>query len=139
MSTTAGEHNSTESNDIVEHERSSSSDSMRRNGISQASAAGQLVDTHQFTFRAVCAGLSVGTIVNFSNMYFGLQSKLFESLRYSLQTYNADESFLSLAGWVSMMSMPASLIGFAIFKSLDARLAFPFTPVENGDCTGFKE
>ncbi|KAI5797699.1 OPT oligopeptide transporter protein-domain-containing protein [Geopyxis carbonaria] len=34
-------------------------------------------------------------------------------------------------GWVSMMSMPASLIGFAIFKSLDTRLSFPFTPIEN--------
>lgn len=29
----------------------------------------------QFTARAVFVGLFVGTIVNFSNMYFGLQSK----------------------------------------------------------------
>ncbi|KAF8253662.1 OPT superfamily oligopeptide transporter [Wilcoxina mikolae CBS 423.85] len=34
-------------------------------------------------------------------------------------------------GWVSMMSMPSSLIGFAIFKSLAHRLELPFTPVEN--------
>lgn len=32
------------------------------------------VDTRQFTTRAVAVGLLVGTIVNFSNMYFGLQS-----------------------------------------------------------------
>lgn len=31
-------------------------------------------DTRQFTTRAVAVGLLVGTIVNFSNMYFGLQS-----------------------------------------------------------------
>lgn len=35
------------------------------------------------------------------------------------------------AGWVSMMSMPSSLIGFAIFRSLAHRLELPFTPVEN--------
>ncbi|KAF8421446.1 OPT oligopeptide transporter protein-domain-containing protein [Tirmania nivea] len=32
---------------------------------------------------------------------------------------------------VSMMSMPSSLIGFAIFKALAKNLEFPFTPVEN--------
>lgn len=31
-----------------------------------------------------------------------------------------------------MMSMPSSLIGFAIFKALSEHLSFPFTPVENG-------
>lgn len=62
----------------------------------------------QFTTRAVTVGLFVGTIVNLSNTYFGLQT-----------------------GWVSMMSMPSSLIGFAIFKSLAHRLEVPFTPVEN--------
>ena len=29
------------------------------------------------------------------------------------------------------MSMPSSLIGFAIFKGLGRRLRFPFSPVEN--------
>lgn len=29
----------------------------------------------QFTWRAVAVGLLVGTLVNFSNMYFGLQSE----------------------------------------------------------------
>ncbi|KPM41219.1 hypothetical protein AK830_g5375 [Neonectria ditissima] len=61
-----------------------------------------------FTVRAVLAGLAVGTIICFSNMYFGLQT-----------------------GWVSIMSMPASLMGFGIFKLLAPHLRFPFTPVEN--------
>lgn len=34
-------------------------------------------------------------------------------------------------GWVSMMTMPASLMGFGIFKTLSRHLAFPFSPVEN--------
>ncbi|TGZ81751.1 oligopeptide transporter-like protein [Ascodesmis nigricans] len=62
----------------------------------------------QFTLRGIAAGLLIGTIVAFSNTYFGLQT-----------------------GWVSMMSMPASLIGYAIFKSLHNQLRLPFTPVEN--------
>lgn len=35
------------------------------------------------------------------------------------------------AGWVSSMSMPSSLIGFAFFKTLSRHLDIPFTPVEN--------
>lgn len=34
-------------------------------------------------------------------------------------------------GWVSIMSMPASLMGFGIFKLLSPHLRFPFSPVEN--------
>lgn len=61
-----------------------------------------------FTFRGVAAGLLVGLVICFSNMYFGLQT-----------------------GWVSMMTMPASLMGFGIFKTLSRHLQFPFSPVEN--------
>jgi OPT family oligopeptide transporter len=61
-----------------------------------------------FTLRGVLVGLFVGSIICFSNMYFGLQ-----------------------AGWVSMMSMPASLIGFALFKAFSKHLSYPFRPVEN--------
>ncbi|KAL9477034.1 hypothetical protein ACSS6W_006875 [Trichoderma asperelloides] len=61
-----------------------------------------------FTVRGVAAGLGVGTVICSANMYFGLQT-----------------------GWVSIMSMPASLMGFAIFKLLKPHLQFPFTPVEN--------
>ena len=34
-------------------------------------------------------------------------------------------------GWVSGMSMPSSLIGFAFFKTFSKHLDLPFTPVEN--------
>ncbi|KAI9845531.1 MAG: hypothetical protein M1838_001699 [Thelocarpon superellum] len=61
-----------------------------------------------FTWRGVLVGLAVGIIICFSNTYFGLQT-----------------------GWVSGMAMPASLIGFAFFKSLSAQIELPFTPVEN--------
>lgn len=30
-----------------------------------------------------------------------------------------------------MMTMPASLLGFGIFKTLSRHLSFPFSPVEN--------
>ena len=61
-----------------------------------------------FTIRGVAAGLAVGTVICAANVYFGLQT-----------------------GWVSIMSMPASLMGYGIFKLLSPHLSFPFTPVEN--------
>ncbi|KAF4977524.1 hypothetical protein FZEAL_5958 [Fusarium zealandicum] len=70
--------------------------------------ATRVVPGHSFTLRSVLAGLAVGTVICFSNMYFGLQT-----------------------GWVSIMSMPASLMGFGIFKLLAPHLRFPFSPVEN--------
>jgi OPT family oligopeptide transporter len=66
------------------------------------------VQGRSFTLRAIAAGLLVGLVICFSNMYFGLQT-----------------------GWVSMMTMPASLMGFGIFKTLSRHLSFPFSPVEN--------
>jgi uncharacterized oligopeptide transporter (OPT) family protein len=53
-------------------------------------------------------GLAIGTLITFSNTYFGLQT-----------------------GWISSMAMPSSLIGFAVFKSVSRHLSFPFSPVEN--------
>ncbi|KAM0349268.1 hypothetical protein ACHAPU_003677 [Fusarium lateritium] len=70
--------------------------------------ASRVVPGRSFTLRSVLAGLAVGTVICFSNMYFGLQT-----------------------GWVSIMSMPASLMGFGIFKLLAPHLRFPFSPVEN--------
>ena len=70
--------------------------------------ATRVVPGRSFTLRGVLAGLAVGTVICFSNMYFGLQT-----------------------GWVSIMSMPASLMGFGIFKLLAPHLRFPFSPVEN--------
>ncbi|KAM9885699.1 OPT oligopeptide transporter [Verticillium dahliae] len=63
---------------------------------------------HSFTFRGVAVGLAVGLVICFSNMYFGLQT-----------------------GWVSTMTMPASLMGFGLFRSFARHLSFPFSPVEN--------
>jgi uncharacterized oligopeptide transporter (OPT) family protein len=61
-----------------------------------------------FTIRGVAAGLAVGLVICFSNMYFGLQT-----------------------GWISPMTMPASLMGYGIFRGLRPYLRFPFSPVEN--------
>jgi uncharacterized oligopeptide transporter (OPT) family protein len=51
----------------------------------------------QFTLRALLLGLAIGILIAFSNTYFGLQT-----------------------GWISSMSMPSALIGFAYFKGLRA-------------------
>lgn len=71
-------------------------------------AARLLPEGQHFTFRGVAVGLLVGLVICFSNMYFGLQT-----------------------GWVSTMTMPASLLGFGIFRALAPHLKFPFSPVEN--------
>jgi uncharacterized oligopeptide transporter (OPT) family protein len=63
--------------------------------------------TH-FTIRGVVVGILIGILICFSNTYFGLQT-----------------------GWISGMAMPASLLGFAVFKSISRLLILPFTPVEN--------
>lgn len=60
----------------------------------------------QVTFRATVAGLVIGSIVLVSNFQFGLQT-----------------------GWVSMMSLPSALLGFACFKVLP--ISSTFTDVEN--------
>lgn len=69
----------------------------------QAFTSGQ-----SFTPRSLLVGLFIGTLITFSNTYFGLQT-----------------------GWVSSMAMPSSLIGFAMFKALSKHLSFPFSPIEN--------
>ncbi|VVT43672.1 uncharacterized protein SAPINGB_P000092 [Magnusiomyces paraingens] len=80
-------------------------------------------DLPQVTIRSIIAGLLIGSIVLFSNFQFGLQT-----------------------GWVSMMSLPSSLLAFALFRTLQhsysatnnsdrprflAFLDTPFTDVEN--------
>ncbi|KAG0203805.1 hypothetical protein BGX28_004046 [Mortierella sp. GBA30] len=62
----------------------------------------------QFTWRAVGVGIGIGALLCFTNMYFGLQT-----------------------GWISMMSLQSSLLGFAIFKTLKPYLKVPFGPAEN--------
>ncbi|ROT43353.1 OPT superfamily oligopeptide transporter [Sodiomyces alkalinus F11] len=66
------------------------------------------IEGESFTIRGVAVGLLVGLVICFSNMYFGLQT-----------------------GWVSTMTLPASLVGFGVFQALSRHLSFPFSPVEN--------
>ncbi|KAF7891066.1 uncharacterized protein EAF02_001391 [Botrytis sinoallii] len=80
----------------------------RRRSEQRRFIAAHAEEGQNFTVRGILVGLGVGLIICFSNMYFGLQT-----------------------GWVSSMAMPASLIGFAFFKTLSKHLDLPFTPVEN--------
>ncbi|ODQ50021.1 OPT superfamily oligopeptide transporter [Saitoella complicata NRRL Y-17804] len=68
-------------------------------------------ETQHLTLRSIVVGIAIGTLVTFSNCYFGLQT-----------------------GWVSMMSLPSSLIAFATFKAFSSHLSTPFTPTENVLC-----
>ncbi|KAF9112539.1 hypothetical protein BGX27_003218 [Mortierella sp. AM989] len=65
-------------------------------------------DLPHFTWRAVIVGIVIGTLLCFTNMYFGLQT-----------------------GWISMMSLQSSLLGFALFKAAKHYLKIPFGPAEN--------
>ena len=107
-----------------EEERESiSQDTISEDGISTAETEhSSLLDHRQqkqkflaeqaqernFTLRSVLVGLVIGVVICFSNTYFGLQT-----------------------GWISGMSMPSVLIGFAWFKSVARWIDYPFTPVEN--------
>lgn len=66
------------------------------------------VQGQHLTPRAVIVGLVIGTLACFSNSYFGLQT-----------------------GWISMMNLPLSLLGFAVFKAMARHLNYPFSTVEN--------
>ncbi|KAF9926367.1 hypothetical protein FBU30_004031 [Linnemannia zychae] len=65
-------------------------------------------DLPHFTWRSMVVGVFIGTLLCFTNMYFGLQT-----------------------GWISMMSLQSSLLGFAIFKALKNFIKVPFGPAEN--------
>ncbi len=80
----------------------------RRRSEARRYLADRASEPQNFTFRGVLVGLLIGVVICFSNMYFGLQT-----------------------GWVSSMSMPSALIGFAYFKTVSRLIAFPFSPVEN--------
>lgn len=67
-----------------------------------------VIKGQSFTARGVIAGLVIGTVICAANVYFGLQT-----------------------GWVSIMSMPASLMGFGLFRLLRKHIELPFSPVEN--------
>ncbi|PWN53729.1 OPT superfamily oligopeptide transporter [Violaceomyces palustris] len=84
----------------------------------QSSMAGEGERAEDFTFRAIAAGLLIGCLLAFTNLYLGLQT-----------------------GWISLMSLQSALLGFAIFKVLPRSLSLagrrfyfmttPFTPEEN--------
>ncbi|KAF8926562.1 OPT oligopeptide transporter protein-domain-containing protein [Dissophora ornata] len=65
-------------------------------------------DLPHFTWRAIIVGILIGVLLCFTNMYFGLQT-----------------------GWISMMSLQSSLLGFALFKAAKHYLKVPFGPAEN--------
>ncbi|WAQ85783.1 hypothetical protein PtA15_6A412 [Puccinia triticina] len=62
-----------------------------------------------FTIRSTFAGILIGSLLAFTNMYFGLQT-----------------------GWISMMSLQSSLLGYAAFKLLPNFLnSTPLSVAEN--------
>ncbi len=85
-----------------------SSERRRRRSDARKYLAKHAADGQNFTVRSIIVGSSIGIIICFSNMYFGLQT-----------------------GWISGMAMPSALIGFAFFKSIARYIDYPFTPVEN--------
>ena len=80
----------------------------RRRSEAEGFLTDQANQEQNFTLRGVLVGLVIGVVICFSNTYFGLQT-----------------------GWVSGMTMPAALIGFAYFKAIARWIDYPFTPVEN--------
>lgn len=69
--------------------------------------AAHAYDSH-FNLRAVVVGSLIGTLLCVCNVYFGLQT-----------------------GSGVGLSIPASLLGFAVFRSWPKPLRRPFTPIEN--------
>ena len=61
-----------------------------------------------FTLRATVAGILVGSLVRFANAYFGLHT-----------------------GFITIMTLPAAVIGFSAFRILEKKLTSPFTVAEN--------
>jgi len=96
---------STEAIASVEDQEPMSLGATRSDGYS---LLGPPSDESHFTIRAVLCGLLIGTVMCFSNMYFGLQT-----------------------GWISMMSLQSSLLGYAMFKPFKSKLRRAFGPIEN--------
>ncbi|GAA5957053.1 hypothetical protein JCM8115_003941 [Rhodotorula mucilaginosa] len=63
-------------------------------------------EEEELTLRAVVVGLVIGVLLACTNSYFGLQT-----------------------GWISMMSLQASLLGFAVFKVLPSSGLFDNRPL----------
>ena len=107
ISTPPSTSNSLDDNDYHDGE-DTLEEAQRRRSDARRFIASHASEGQNFTLRGILVGLGVGLVICFSNMYFGLQT-----------------------GWISSMSMPSSLIGFAFFKTFAKHLDLPFTPVEN--------
>eukprot|EP01132_Coremiostelium_polycephalum_P000385 gene385-486_t len=84
------------------------SDGPSNNSISSSSSTLEDSLLRQFSLRAAIAGVLVGGLMCFSNMYFGLQ-----------------------AGWVTMGSLQSTLLGFIFFKLIEKHLQVRFNHFEN--------
>ncbi|CCG84487.1 protein of unknown function [Taphrina deformans PYCC 5710] len=94
--------------DLEDHEYGQDSDPLLHNQPIDSVEHIRAAEEAEFTVRAVVVGLAIGTLVCVSNCYFGLQT-----------------------GWISMMSLPASLLGFGVFKLFQGHLNPEFSRVEN--------
>ncbi|KAI9678974.1 MAG: hypothetical protein M1822_007400 [Bathelium mastoideum] len=68
---------------------------------------------------------------HFSHVDHDLESPLIRTKQSSQAPARHFTLRALLTGWGSAMSLPGSLMGFAIFRSLSPHLKLPFTPVEN--------
>ncbi|KAK9762552.1 OPT superfamily [Basidiobolus ranarum] len=80
----------------------------RNPSISSTDTSDTDANLPHFTLRAILVGLMIGSVLCFSNMYFGLQT-----------------------GWISMMSLQSSLLGFVIFKPFQRWMQVKFGVAEN--------
>ncbi|KAL8735264.1 MAG: hypothetical protein Q9181_002876 [Wetmoreana brouardii] len=111
--TSPGHYSMAAGNETADHRKALDPDISRDEELSaveeaQDFLARQAEKAQNFTLRGILVGLAIGIVICFSNTYFGLQT-----------------------GWVSGMTMPAALIGFAFFKTFSKHIDLPFTPVEN--------
>ncbi|KAK7422147.1 OPT superfamily [Neonectria magnoliae] len=60
------------------------------------------------TLRSTTVGIAVGLLICLSNIYFGL-----------------------LSGFIAIMSLPSTILGFAFFRMFQDQLRTPFTPAEH--------
>lgn len=90
------------------HEDRNGNDPEQDRVAAQNQLAHRAAQQGNFTIRGILLGLVFGVVIIFSNTYFGLQT-----------------------GWISGMSMPSALMGFAVFKALKNHIKVPFSPVEN--------
>lgn len=101
-------HDTNEEADGLSSHKSTTKTMARRRSEAYKLLAEKADQGQNFTSRGIFVGLVIGIIICFSNTYFGLQT-----------------------GWISGMTMPSALIGFAYFKLVAKYISYPFTPVEN--------